>query len=117
MISIPKENTYYVSTLDDNDGPNTFRTAICQANQNEISQIIFLISGKIILGKELPSIISQVIIDGTQITGYIKNPLIEIDSNQFSGLILEKNTLKMVGMEFILHTKPSIMNHVLKILN
>ena len=92
MISIPKENTYYVSTLDDNDSPNTFRTAICQANQNEISQIIFLISGQIILGKELPSIISQVIIDGTQITGYIKNPLIEIDSNQFNGLFLEKNS-------------------------
>lgn len=92
MINIPKDNTYYVLNLYDDNRENTFRYCINQSNKNAISKIIFLVDGTIKILSCLPKIKRPVIIDGTQITNYTELPLITIDFDNNHGLILEKNS-------------------------
>ena len=89
MSDIP---LYYVTSLEDTNEPNTLRYALNQANQNIYSKIICLVNGTIKLTKCLPCVKKTIFLDGTQITGFNKIPLIEIDCNQYCGLILEGNS-------------------------
>ena len=84
-------NTYLVTSLSDTSEEGTFRNAIYKSRSNVSSVIVFFVSGTVKLTSSLPTIISKVTIDGTNAPGYVGTPVVEIDCNQYNGLVLDKN--------------------------
>ena len=77
--------TYTVTSLADS-GAGSLREAITLSNASGGADTIeFGVAGTITLSSLLPSIDSQVSIDGTTAPGYSGDPLVEIDGNSVSG--------------------------------
>lgn len=80
-------STFTVTTLSDS-GAGSLRQAILSANANPgADSIQFSVAGTIELTSgPLPTITSNVTIDGTSAPGFAGNPVVEINFNNFTGL-------------------------------
>jgi hypothetical protein len=81
--------TIYVDNLNDS-GTGSFREAIKLSNNNTLmkSKIIFNVSGSITLLSNLDTIVKSVTIDGiTNNKKYKNTPVVEINCNNFQGLV------------------------------
>ena len=100
---------YYVISLEDNNDKGTFRYAINQANNNILSNIIFLVSGVINLRSSLPIIKKQTNIDATKISNYLDTPLVEINCNNFMGISIKANLCQIYGLSITNAKKAGIL--------
>ncbi len=95
-----KEQTYKVSSLADTLEPGTLRYALKQSKNNDFSIILIEVNGIIKLSSSLPTITSTVVIDGMANPFYFGSPLVEIDCNNYEGLIFEgkSNNSKVIAI-------------------
>jgi len=85
-------NIIYVTNLNDS-GEGSFRQAIIESNlTTPLSKIIFNVIGKITLLSNLERITSPVSINGSSNAYYIDTPVIEIDCNNYEGIIFDKGS-------------------------
>ena len=89
-MSAKIEIIYVTNT--NNDGVGSFRDAILEANKKNTSssKIIFSVKGTIILEDSLPRINNTVLIDAISELHYTNYPLIEINCNNYNGIIFDK---------------------------
>lgn len=85
-----------------NSGEGSLRQAIFESNI--CSKIItFQVSGSIKLESSLPKISNRIYINGKSAPNYTKNPIVQINCNNFNGLILSKfsDYSEIVGLSII----------------
>lgn len=94
------DHIYYVTSLEDTPEQGTLRYALLESRNNDISFILFEIEGVIKLTSSLPIITTTVIIDAMANPVYFGTPLIEIDCNNYNGLIFEgrSNNSKIIAI-------------------
>jgi hypothetical protein len=76
--------TFVVTSLSDS-GPGSLRAAITSANANKGSTITFSTTGTITLSTPLPSLVAQMVIDGTTAPDFAGTPLVSVDFNTGPG--------------------------------
>lgn len=86
--------TYLVTSLLDNNNEGTLRNALCKSKSNSYSIINFAVNGAIKLQCSLPTITSRILLDGTTAPNYVVSPVIEVDCNGYSGLVLDHKSGK-----------------------
>lgn len=100
--------TYTVTSLADTPQPGTLRWAITRANANPGSTIAFASAGTIRLTSPLPAITSQVTVDGTTAPGFNGAPVLAVDFNENSGLVIagHANGTRVAGLALV-HARDS----------
>lgn len=94
LINTATNTVFVVSSLEDSLSSGTLRDCIIQSNKLLRSRITFAVSGIIYLESSLPSLISQVIIDGTTAPTYESNnlPVVTIDGKlEYNTIVVEQN--------------------------
>jgi trimeric autotransporter adhesin len=77
--------TFTVTSLND-PGPGSLRAAITAANASKGSTVAFGVAGTINLAGPLPSLLTQMSIDGATAPGFSGAPLVSINFNSLPGL-------------------------------
>jgi hypothetical protein len=94
--------TYTVTNLKDS-GPGSLRAAILTANANQGSSVAFAVSGTINLSSTLPTIATQMTIDGSTAPGFSKVsevPVVSLNFNFTPGLTVaaDASTIKSLSL-------------------
>lgn len=85
--------TFTVSNLSGGTNSGSLYAAIASVNASPGSNaIIFSTNGMIVLSNNLSPISNQVNINGTTAPGWISNPVVTINFNEYSGLVFENHS-------------------------
>jgi len=79
--------TFTVSNLNDS-GPGSLRQAILEANGSTGNSVAFSVNGTITLNSPLPAIGQTMTVDGTTAPGYAGAPVVAVDFNGATGLVI-----------------------------